>query len=151
MDDKNILFLLGENEDKIAELYELYSKKVRGRKKFWFLMAEEELGHGKIIRELDVRCDGKCKFLRLSKHARQIIGYISKFIDDEIKKAKGGRISHGEALETALRIEQSMIESKSFEIFSPVDRPVATAFRRLNRETKVHVKELRKMCEEMVS
>jgi len=144
--EKNILFLLGKNESKIAMLYGLYAEKIRGRKKFWLALAKEERGHGEVIRELDERCRNEDEFLKLNRHARQIVSYISEFIDNEIKKAETERISHGEALASALRLEQSMIESKSFEIFEPVGGPVAAVFRKINRETKVHMKELRKMC-----
>lgn len=148
MSKKSILCLLAENEDKIARLYDLYAEKIRGRKRFWRLMAEEEYGHGQMMRELDSRFGSNPEFLKVSKHARQIVSYISDYIDSEIKKVKKGHVSHAEALESALRIEQSMVETKSFEIFNPIAKPVAIAFRRLNRETKTHVNELRKMCKE---
>jgi len=144
--EKSILFLLGENESKIAMLYGLYAEKIRGRKKFWLTLEKEERGHGEVMMELDERCRGECDFLKVNRHARQIVGYVSEFINDEIRKAEMERISHGEALASALRLEQSMVESKSFEIFEPVGGPVAAVFRRINRETKGHVRELRKMC-----
>lgn len=142
---KNILCLLSENEEKIAELYRLYAEKIRGRKRLWKAFAKEEDEHAEVIRSLDVRFGHDQDSLKVNKHAFQIVDYISRFIDEEILKAKKREVTHWEALESALRIEQSMVENKSFEIFKPINKAVTKVFRALNRETKGHVKDLRKM------
>ncbi len=64
------------------------------------------------------------------------------FILDEIKKTQKNSITHKEALHTALRIEQSMIEKRCFEMFSSPSKSVHNIFLKLNKETECHIETL---------
>lgn len=70
------------------------------------------------------------------------------FILKEIKRAETKKVSHVDALQSAIRIERSMLEKKCFDIFTPTDKAIEEIFCKLNDETEKHLKmieeELRK-------
>ena len=68
---------------------------------------------------------------------------MADFVEESINKTKKEKISHLKAVETALRIEQSFIEKKCFEIFIPNEKRVEDVLKKLNKETEEHIEKLR--------
>jgi hypothetical protein len=141
---KDILDLFAENEQKVSLLYSIYSNKKKADRDFWRDLSEQEIGHSKIIIRARRKLKKRGKLIEEKKYSRQIIDYVSRFIDEEIKKANQKKIFSNDAFESALRLEQSMIENKCFEIFSPKYKEIASIMKRLNRDTTKHSKLLLK-------
>ena len=141
---ENVLSLFINNEDKVSRLYKIYSQKIPANKKMWIDLSKEENRHVEMIEELRDKFGDSNDFFEINKHSVEIVKYVSNFIDSQIKKALLGHVSHHEALDTALRIEQSMVEKKSFEIFKPKNKEIKKVFKDLNKETNDHIKLLRK-------
>lgn len=137
-ENEDILELFAQNEKKVSLLYSLYSRKKGADKYFWQDLSEQETGHAKIIRRARQKLKKRGESIKENKYSRQIIEYVSGFIDEEIAKAKKKRVFSDDAFEVALRLEQSMIENKCFEIFSPKNKEIASVMRRLNRDTNKH-------------
>jgi bacterioferritin (cytochrome b1) len=68
---------------------------------------------------------------------------VADFVQKSVEKAKKNKLSQTEAFETALRIEQSFLEKKCFEIFIPSDQKVKEVLEKLNQETEEHVERLK--------
>ena len=145
---KSIINLFVENEQKVSRLYWIYSKKFPLSQKFWKKIHKEELEHVELLEESKRVLKKSQSIIEENDYSRGIIEYIGKFISKELKKAQSKKIDAIEAIETALRLEQSMIEKKSFEMFMPTHPFVRKTFRKLNRDTERHArlleKELRK-------
>lgn len=138
------LALFAENEEKIAHLYELYAEKFPVQKKMWALLASEEHRHVSILRELEKTLSKNHKFAKVQDHGWQILFYVRDFIDSRIAEVQAVNIDIKQALNTALSLEQSMVEKKSFEVFVPLSAEMAQAMDRLNRETDGHARRLEK-------
>jgi bacterioferritin (cytochrome b1) len=74
---------------------------------------------------------------------------VADFVQESVDRAKKDKLSQTEALETALRIEQSFLEKKCFEIFIPSHQKVKKVLEKLNQETEEHVERLRNQLEKL--
>ena len=136
-----ILDLFELNELKISKLYRIYSQKLPERKVFWEQLSKEEIQHAIEIRNA---YSGKEDVFEDNNFARGAIKYVADFVQDGIEQAKENDLSHMEALEIALRVEQSFLEQKCFEIFIPNQKTVKEVLQKLNKETQDHIERLRK-------
>jgi hypothetical protein len=140
MNNKPIIKLFEENELNIAALYSLYAQKIPEKKAFWNRLSNEEISHAaKIGYE-----KGSADAILENKFSKGIINYVMSFVLDETKKAQNNDVSHADALRTALRVEQSMLEKKCFEMFTPANKTVKELFCKLNVETERHIEVLMK-------
>lgn len=141
----SIIDIFQNNELKISVLYRIYSRKLRSHKGFWEKLSDEEVEHAKKISGINNK-EFKDSFQE-TKFSRGIISYVNDFVDEQIKKARMRKVSHLEALNISLRIEQSLLEKKCFEIFIPTDKKIRSVAERLNKDTKEHERLLRKELE----
>ncbi|MDA3815235.1 MAG: hypothetical protein PF549_02615, partial [Patescibacteria group bacterium] len=91
-----------------------------------------------------IREEEKTDMIKENNFSRGIVKYVSDFVAKQINVAKKGKITHREAIEIALRIEQSILEKKSFEMFIPSEESLKKVLKSLNKETEKHVEVLRK-------
>lgn len=139
LESKSILDAFEQNELNISRLYEIYSEKIPRKQAFWKKISKEEIRHAKEIRKIDK--EGEVSFEE-SKFHRGIIRNIFDFVEVSVKEAEKKKLSHVEALNVALRVEQSFLEKKSFEIFAPNQKTVKEVLQKLNLETEGHIKKL---------
>jgi hypothetical protein len=144
MAQKNILNLFEENELNISRLYKLYAKSNPKHKNFWQKLASEEIQHALEIRG---SYQGQEEVFEENNFSRGTIKYVSDFVRDNIIKAQKEKVDHSKALEIALRIEQSFLEKKCFELFTPNKQKVKEVLEKLNKETEEHVGRLKKELE----
>lgn len=145
---KTILELFEENEVDISRLYRIYSQKIKGHKRFWEELSKEEIEHSLELNK--IREEEKTDMIKENNFSRGIVKYVSDFVAEQIKVAKNGKITHREAIEIALRIEQSMLEKKCFEIFIPSKESLKKVLKNLNKETEKHVEVLRKELKKVI-
>jgi hypothetical protein len=141
---KLIIDLFIENERRISQLYKLYSRHFPASRNFWENIHEEEIGHVEILKNVKAIMKKGGKSIGENNFSRDILKYIGNFIREALKRAGDKKLTAMEALETALRLEQSMVENKSFEMFSPAHLPVRIIFQKLNRDTERHARLIRK-------
>jgi hypothetical protein len=127
--------LFEENELNIASLYLIYAQKIPQEYNFWINLSNEEISHSKSIKgEKDTSTT-----IVENNFSRGVVKHVMDFVLKEIEKATQNKITHHEALLTALRIERSMLEKKCFEIFIPTNKKVKDMLCKLNKETEQHV------------
>lgn len=137
---KNLLHDFSINEAKIEKLYKKYASLFPDFKNLWLGLAQEEKRHALMLEKLNKITALKNKDIELNEYSAQIIDYISNFIDNTLSEANSGKINIKKALETALSLELSMLEKKSFEMFKPLNPDINSVFGQLNQETKDHAK-----------
>jgi len=145
--------LLGQfslNENKIAELYSVYAEKFSEHAILWNGLVKDEKRHSALLANLDENFDQAANTWRLSKNAPAILDYVGQFIDDCLREANRPDFNFKEALNNALSLEQSMIEKKSFEIFSTATVEIKEVLEKLNRETEGHRLRLLKFLEDRI-
>ncbi|MFA5961253.1 MAG: hypothetical protein WC848_01050 [Parcubacteria group bacterium] len=141
MPNTPIIQLLEENELNVSALYALYAQKIPAKCTFWNQLSREEISHAASIKN-------DCLGLNLEQaiaennFSRGIITYVMDFVLAEIERAQNNAVSHFDALNTALRIERSMLEKKCFDIFAPTNITLKELFEKLNTETEQHTKVL---------
>lgn len=138
MENKTIMRLFEENELNISVLYAFYAKNIRGKKLFWDRISKEEIVHAREVRKGAEEMGG-WDVIEENKFTRGVVRNVMDFVLEEIEKAKKGKVSHGEALRTALRIERSMLERKCFDMFIPANVTIRKMLDRLNGDTERHV------------
>jgi len=143
--DQTLISIFENNELKISILYRLYAKKMPKFRLFWNKLADEEVIHAQKIASINI-AELKESFQE-TKFSRGIISYIDDFVEKQINQAKRGKVSHIEALNVSLRIEQSLLEKKCFEIFIPTNKKVKEVMQKLEKDTERHEKLLRKELE----
>ena len=143
----SILGLLSQNEAKIAALYTLFSETFPAQERFWKKLAAEEEQHAAALDKLDQRYRDDSLCLECSPYSRKIIDYVSDFIDSCLKEARSEKIDEAGALAMSLRLEQSMVEKKCFEIIIPNQVEIEIVLERLNRETREHAHSLRRLSQ----
>ncbi|MDR3558778.1 MAG: hypothetical protein P4L62_04900 [Candidatus Pacebacteria bacterium] len=143
-DQKSIITLFEENELKISQLYDMYAQALPDHKDFWEKISEEEIGHANAISDAFAVLGKKNEYFEENNFTRGIIKYVSDFVEEQIMAAVKKKPTHLEAINVALRVEQSMLEKKCFEIFIPTDDALKDVLKRLNQDTERHVNLLRK-------
>jgi len=144
---KSILGLFAENEEKVLKLYSIFSQKIKGHKGFWTKMAKEEFANSKLLEKLEHDFQGGDECFELENYSKEIIENIGYFLDEKLQEVKEKDFSQKEALEIAMRIEQSMLEDKSFEIFHPKEKRITKIFLKLNLDNKYYMQKLKKEFE----
>lgn len=132
----SLLYRFSANENKISLLYSAYSERFPEKTKLWQGLAKDEKRHSALLSDLDERFKEELENWRISNNAPAILDYISNFIDNCLTKVENSSLS--EALKNSLSLEQSMIEKKSFEIFSSANPEIVAVLEKLNRETEGH-------------
>lgn len=135
----DILHLFSQNEEKVAKLYRIYAGKFPAQKDLWLKIAKEEEEHVKILKKLHEKLLSKNLSLGANKYLKEVIEYIGVFLDERLQFAIEGQISALDAVETALRIEQSMIEKKCFEMMKLDTAEILETFKQLDEETNSHI------------
>lgn len=150
MDNKNkpVIELLEENELKVSQLYRLYSQKIPACKIFWNKLSKEEIEHADYIHGYGRY--SKAEFSE-NKFTLDAINYVVEFVKDEIKKTKSSNISHFDAINTALRIERSILEKKYFAFFNPKNQEMKEMMKKLNKEVKRHIQMLQQEMAKLIS
>jgi rubrerythrin len=141
MKERSLIDLFEDNELKISILYNLYAQKIPGKKTFWKKISDEEVMHAKQIAKNFAR-EKEC--FKENQFSRGVVNYVSGFVEEKIEEAKKNKMTHVEAINTALRIEQSMLEKKCFDMFMPTSITVKKVLERLNKDTERHANQLRK-------
>ncbi len=144
--DKSLIDLFEENELNVSRLYRIYSVKFPDHGQFWQRLSEEEIGHAAQIRAL--RGQPGTDFVE-NNFTRGVVAYVIDFVKEEIEKAESGGISNFDAVNTALRIEQSILEKKCFDFFQATNIPLTEVMGKLSRETEKHFKMLQLMAERL--
>lgn len=142
---KNLLHIFSQNESGISQLYQLYSEKFSQKELFWQKLSQEEKEHSEKFANLEKNLKKENgELFEDNKYVYLAIKNVSDFINQETKKARSEKISSFHALECALRIEQSMLESKSFEMFNPKIKKLKSLMEEMNREVEKHIKAIKK-------
>jgi hypothetical protein len=141
MPNTPIIQLLEENELNVSALYALYAQKIPAKCAFWDQLSREEISHAASIKK-DYRELNLEEAIAENNFSRGIIAYVMDFVLAEIKKTQNHAVSHFDALNTALRIERSMLEKKCFDIFAPTNTTLKELFEKLNADTEKHTKML---------
>lgn len=135
---RRLIEKLADNEEKVMELYLVFGEKFPGHAEFWGKIAEEEKSHAFLLRELAKAADESSFDAGAAGIGEEAVDASIVFLENEIQKAKRGETDGGQAIDLALQIEKSVLESESFRMFKNGAENVKKLFSRLHEDTERH-------------
>lgn len=136
--------LLAEHEEAIGLLYVRLGEVFPESAAFWNELAKEEIEHKKLILEIHEKClAGKWTFQRPSFVTEAILQSLD-WIASRKENIETRGISMRNALKLAVQIEDSMMESRFFEIIENDSPEMVDTLESLAAYTRAHAQRLRR-------
>lgn len=132
--------LLIENEEGLRNLYLAYAKKFPTHEEFWSGLAVDESGHADWIRGLAGQLREGRLHIEPGRFRRAAIASFIRYVKDELTKVQNEEIPPMAALSIALSAEQSMIESRFFEVFDTDSAELKHVLDNIAAATEEHIK-----------
>jgi len=136
-----IVDLLAQNEQAMADLYYSYGENFPDFKLWEFLQDEEEKHNDLVLSIMDNVEDGSINFDDMHFSVRTISMAIDQTLN-EIAITENGSRKLEQAIEFALKLESSMLEKNFLNYFSSTDPDVQNLLKELKKDTKSHKKML---------
>jgi hypothetical protein len=133
-----IIDKLATNEESIAELYKGYADAFPDLRGFWSSLASEEVGHASCIISLGRQIGTPSLFMDGDRFNAIAIQTFTDYLNRELSRLTEEEIPLIEALSITLYIEESLIESKFFEVFKADSAELQHTLARLRDETLAH-------------
>jgi hypothetical protein len=140
---------LAKNETAIGSLYREFAKRMPEEKDFWNHIAEEEDDHANKINILNDSVHAGNLGFREGRFNINDVERISRFIKEEMFRAKNGLLSKKRMYQVAEEIETGLLESKFFEVFDADDEGSKKILNEIRLETIEHLKSVRKHLSEV--
>jgi len=130
---------LAQHEESIGQLYNAYAGVFPSLFDFWAFLSQEESQHANWIRTLGNKAAEDPKlFVNERRFNKVAIDTSLDYLQREIGKAKMEPVSVIEALTAAFYVEQSLIESKIFEVFETDSVELKHLLQKLQSDTVKH-------------
>ena len=136
-----IVDLLAQNEQALADLYYAYKEKFPDFKLWNFLQEEEEKHNDLVLSILDNVEEGSVKFNDMHFSIRTLTISIDQVLQ-EIAVTEEGNRELEQAIEFSFKVESSMLEKNFLNYFSSNDPDIQTVLNTLKKDTKSHQKML---------
>lgn len=146
MDDANqkqkILQMLAQNEELLADLYRTYAQKFRRHRNFWLKLAREETLHASIIRSIPAK-SGHTVEVKEDRFNNETLQISLDYVQEKLAQARNKKISHKQAMSTALDIETGMLERGYLNVFEGDSIEFKQTLYQLAAETRTHTNRIR--------
>ncbi|MEI8350222.1 MAG: hypothetical protein WCI77_08725 [Candidatus Omnitrophota bacterium] len=140
---------LAQHEETISALYALFSRQFIFHQQFWHILSLEELVHASWIRKLYPQVADKNVQFDTDRFALSGIEKSLTSIKKYIVRAKRKKISLRKALEIALTLEDSVIESRFFSIYKTDTKIIRQLLEALSQAYVEHRERLKKFLQEL--
>jgi hypothetical protein len=134
----NLVEKLASNEEFVARLYRRYAGAFPILREFWISLAAEEMKHASWIRNLGAKTETRRIFIDKGRFNTVAIQTFMNYLDKELARLNEQEITLIEALSITLYIEQSLIESRVFEIFKTDSAESKHTLTNLRNDTLAH-------------
>lgn len=134
----DILPKLAENEEAVGALYRVYAKRFPDHGNLWSSLADEEDEHAGWIRVLCSTARAGGLSIDRGRFRGEAIQTYLNYLSSELARVKQGETTLLNALSVTLYIEESLIESRFFEVFEADAPQLKQLLRNLESATKAH-------------
>lgn len=114
---QEVIRLLSSHEVCIGNLYAEFSKLFTEYEEFWLDCSKDEYTHAETIKRLHALVEQGDVILS-GRFNESAIQTSIKYINDQIQKAREGKLSFVESFSMAFSIESSLLENRFFDAFS---------------------------------
>ncbi|MDD4858892.1 MAG: hypothetical protein PHR56_01605 [Dehalococcoidales bacterium] len=134
----DILEKLASNEESVATLYKTYGEAFPVLGEFWNSLAGEERNHASWIRGLGAQTENRRIFVSEKRFNAVAVQTVLDYLAKELARLNIEKIPIVEALSITVSIEQSLIESKFFEVFETDSVELKRTLTKIRDDTLVH-------------
>jgi rubrerythrin len=142
-----ILAKLASNEESAAKLYQKYADAFPTLREFWRGLASEEIYHASCIRSLKKQVEALSAFVDEDRFNPTAIQTFTDYLGRELSRLDEQEIPLIEALSITFYIEQSLIESKFFEVFKTDSAEVRSTLTKIRDQTAAHRNRVKEILE----
>ncbi len=143
-----ILEVMKEHEQSLARLYELYAGKFPEYKGFWTELSLEEVQHAGWIDKLQANIEDSTEDFIVERFPVGAIQRSTEFVNKQTVAADQPDFILINALSTALRLEEALMENKYFEVIETDSIKTKRTLAMLTRSTLEHYQRIRKLWQE---
>ena len=143
-----ILEAMKEHEQSLARLYERYALKFREYKGFWSELSLEEVQHARWIDKLQTDIKDSSEDFIVERFPLGAIQRSTEYVNKQADTADQPDFVLINALSTALRLEEAMMENKYFEVIETDSAKTKHTLAMLAQSTQEHYQKIRKLWQE---
>lgn len=140
-----------ENELLISKLYSTCADKFPKMSDFWNGLAQEEIKHADTIKELLEQVDGRALKLNKKRFNIRPLEISMEHIKNVVGRLEIGELDLIGILSLAQDLEQSVLESKYYEIFEGSSREYSDKLKSVRNESRGHAMKIRVMKQKALS
>lgn len=143
-----ILEAMKEHEQSLAGLYELYAGKFPEYKDFWTELSLEEVQHAGWIDKLQADIEDSSEDFIVERFQIGAIQHSTEYVKKLMDTANQSDFVLINALSTALRLEEALMENKYFEVIETDSAKTKHTLAMLAQSTQEHCQRVRKLWQE---
>jgi rubrerythrin len=141
-DALEVIEALAAHEEAMSALYSAYARQYPEVAELWTTLAREEYGHAKLLRSLPERSDDVGAFVQARGFdPAQIRGETKKLLN-LVQLASAAGLPLQEAFRSAVKLEDSLIESQVLVTYEEDPPEIAAVLDTLREQTERHHKHL---------
>jgi hypothetical protein len=145
---EEILDAMKEHEQAIADLYELYARKFPEYEDFWTELSREEVQYAGWLEKLQYHIENSAEDFVVERFPVGAIEHSTEFVKKQMDTAQQPDFFLINALSTALRLEEALMESKYFEVLETDSAKTKHTLTMLAQSTQAHYQKVRKLWQE---
>lgn len=115
---KDILGKVIERELQVARLYDGFSESFPELSELWSSLAKEERGHASILKKMETYIDDGHFLWNLGRLREEVFQDEDQLVLDIQRDFDQGKLNPSNALMAAVRIENSLLDSKFYDVVS---------------------------------
>ncbi len=139
---RKILSELADLEIRISLLYKAYEALFPAAASFWGDMAKEEVRHAAMLLSLNKDLDEGHVFWNIGQFNEAVIKEQRDLIDAELKRTHDYNVTVHDALDAAIRIENSLLESHFYSTVKSSSTAFPHIAKALTIATQTHLRKL---------
>jgi hypothetical protein len=138
IDPRRVVEALAAHEEAIGDLYDAYTVRFPKAASFWQGLSGEEYGHGSLMRDLGAHEHELDVLVDTRRFPLADLQAATRSVRDQIAVAESSHITLVEALESALDLEEQMVERYAYEVFSSDTPNVSRVLAHLSASSARH-------------
>lgn len=142
---KELIAALVENEKALQELYLVYAEKLKLYREFWHKIAADEESHAAWISTLYAKMEKGLADFAENRFPAEAIREFTQYARGKKKEAQEGETTLLQALETAVHIENGLLENKFFQVFKEDSLEIQIILEALRLGTAEHLRDVERV------
>ena len=146
MNKQDLIEKIANNEELIGRLYKLYAQKYGEYSDFWGRLSDDERSHSDKIRSFAANDEFEIDSKRFNE--KDIVGFENE-VREATEKIEQEEISLSDALKTALKLENNLVEKEFFKIFETDSDRLKFYLGEMGESISKHQDRIKKMIEKI--